>query len=107
MSFDDYQKEAATFEVPSDYQLEALVLGLVGEAGEVAEKFKKIYRDKNGQYTKTDTSELKKELGDVLWYTAVLGKFLGHSLQSIAEDNITKLGDRKSRNVITGHGDNR
>jgi NTP pyrophosphatase (non-canonical NTP hydrolase) len=107
MGFDDYQKKAATFEVPSDYRLEALVLGLVGEAGEVAEKFKKIYRDKNGAYSPSDVNELKKELGDVLWYTAVLAKFFDHSLQDIADTNIEKLSDRKTRNVITGKGDNR
>lgn len=79
-------------------------LGLVGEAGEVANKVKKILRD-------GDTAELRTairgELGDVLWYAARLADELGVSLTTVAADNLDKLRDRKARGVLGGSGDNR
>lgn len=83
------------------------VLGLVGEAGEIAEKFKKLVRDHDADLSKLDIEDMKKELGDVLWYVAVLGDFLGIKLEDIATKNIAKLADRAQRNLITGSGDNR
>lgn len=82
-------------------------LGLVGEAGEVAEKIKKIIRDRNGDYTDEDILEIKKELGDVLWYVAVLANEFEISLLDIAKTNIAKLQSRKERGKIQGNGDNR
>jgi NTP pyrophosphatase (non-canonical NTP hydrolase) len=105
---DDYQVEAEMFAVypevatGSDKELSYLTLGLVGEAGEVAEKIKKKIRD--GKFDKHETA---KELGDVLWYLANLAAALDYSLAGIAYDNIKKLTDRKQRNVIQGSGDNR
>jgi NTP pyrophosphatase (non-canonical NTP hydrolase) len=82
-------------------------LGLCGETGEVSEKIKKILRDNNGEISEAKLGELKKELGDVLWYLANLATELGLSLDAIAEDNLKKLMDRQNRNVIHGNGDNR
>lgn len=77
-------------------------LGLVGEAGEVAEKIKKVIRDK--EFSK---SEVEKELGDVLFYVTALSNYIGSSLQKVANVNLEKLHDRKARNKIHGSGDNR
>jgi len=78
-------------------------LGLVGEAGEVAEKLKKSIRD----YSMFDKDAVMKELGDVLFYVAALSNFYGGSLQTIAEMNQKKLDDRQLRGVLHGSGDNR
>ena len=83
------------------------VLGLTGEAGEVAEKFKKILRDKDGVVTNEDAQEIVKELGDVLWYITAIASDLGYDLQAVAETNADKLLSRLERNVIQGSGDNR
>jgi NTP pyrophosphatase (non-canonical NTP hydrolase) len=82
-------------------------LGLAGEAGEVADKIKKILRDKNGQISKEDRQEISRELGDVLWYIAQLATELNLSLDEVAQNNLTKLLSRLERNVIGGNGDNR
>tara|TARA_X000001382_G_scaffold89141_1_gene63842 strand:+ start:1596 stop:1922 length:327 start_codon:yes stop_codon:yes gene_type:complete len=77
-------------------------LGLVGEAGEVAEKIKKVVRDK--EFSK---SEVEKELGDVLFYVTALANYIGTDLQTVATVNLEKLHDRRDRNKIHGSGDNR
>ncbi len=82
-------------------------LGLVGEAGEVAEKIKKILRDKNGQMSAADKQEIVKELGDVLWYIQSLADVLEVPLSHVAEVNLTKIHSRKARGVTRGSGDNR
>lgn len=84
-------------------------LGLAGETGEVIEKIKKMIRDKDGVFhpTPEDIEELKKELGDVLWYLSAIAEYNGLSLQAIAENNLQKLEDRKERGKIHGSGDNR
>lgn len=82
-------------------------LGLTNEAGEVAGKIKKIFRDKAGVIGEADREALKSELGDVLWYLAQVATELELSLDEIAEHNIAKLLDRQSRGVIQGEGDNR
>ena len=110
MNFNDYQKQALTTVLSTnDYFKDTLhwVLGLNGESGEVAEKVKKIIRDKNGEISEEDKIELGKELGDVLWYIAVFANQLGLSLDDIAADNLKKLADRQKRNVLKGSGDNR
>lgn len=83
------------------------VLGLTGEAGEVADKFKKIIRDKAGIVSNEDKFEVVKELGDVLWYVTTIAHLLGYSLEDVARKNNEKLAARKANNVLHGNGDNR
>jgi NTP pyrophosphatase (non-canonical NTP hydrolase) len=83
------------------------VLGLVGEAGEIANSFKKAIRDENGIVTAEKAADLAAELGDVLWYAANLASELGYPLELIAKKNLQKLKSRQARGVIAGSGDNR
>jgi NTP pyrophosphatase (non-canonical NTP hydrolase) len=78
-------------------------LGLVGESGEVSEKIKKLFRDKN----KFSDEEVLKELGDVLFYTVALANIFNGNLKKIMEMNMDKLDDRQQRGVLKGSGDNR
>lgn len=87
--------------------LSYVALGLVGEAGEVANKVKKILRDKGGTVTDEDRTELSKEVGDVLWYLTRFADEIGYALEDIAQKNVEKLRSRKERGVISGSGDNR
>ncbi len=82
-------------------------LGLAGESGEVAEKIKKVIRDKNGIMDDTTKEELKKELGDVLWYITQIASELQIPLDAVATTNIEKLYSRMERNKLGGSGDNR
>lgn len=110
MTLDDYQQQALTtvFSSGDDFKdLLLWVLGLNGEAGEVAEKVKKIIRDKDSQVSDEDKRELAKEIGDVLWYLAVFAHQIGFPLNDIAQQNIDKLQSRKARGVLGGNGDNR
>jgi NTP pyrophosphatase (non-canonical NTP hydrolase) len=108
-AFDEYQEEARTTAVYPDLgsNLQYPTLGLCGESGEVAEKVKKIYRDKGGVFSALDTLELEKELGDVLWYIANLASELGLRLSEIASNNLYKLKSRADRDKLHGEGDNR
>lgn len=115
MTFDEYQKQALTtdsFSVEgkpalNDPSYISKILGLAGESGEVAEKYKKIIRNQDGVINPEDRHELVKELGDVLWYCAVLAKYLDADFEEVAAQNLKKLADRKKRDVIKGKGDNR
>ncbi len=108
MTFNDYQNEAVKTAVYPDH-LEILypALGLAGECGEVCEKVKKVFRDKEGVVSEETKTELAKELGDVLWYIANLATDLELTMDVIAETNITKLKSRRERGVIHGNGDNK
>lgn len=113
MDFQEYQEKSRvtakypeagdTFTYPT--------LGLVGEAGEVADKFKKHMRDNDilrpSQLSEEQKQELAKEFGDVLWYIAQLCSECGLSLTEVAEMNIDKLYSRMDRGVLGGSGDNR
>ncbi|XVV08401.1 nucleoside triphosphate pyrophosphohydrolase family protein [Actinoplanes sp. CA-131856] len=109
MNLDDYQKAALRTAAPRDKHNEVfhLLLGLVGETGEIAEKAKKVVRDHGSDFSRWDTGDLKKELGDVLWYVAVLADHFDLTLGEVAEANIAKLADRSRRGVLSGSGDNR
>ena len=110
MTFNDYQKRALTTVISNrDKFKDTLhwVLGINGEAGEVAEKVKKIIRDKDGKITAADRQELAKEIGDVLWYLAVFAHDLGFSFDEVAQANLKKLQSRKARGALSGSGDNR
>ena len=82
-------------------------LGLANEAGEVAGKIKKIFRDKGGIFGDAEREALTGELGDVLWYLAQVATELDLSLDAIAQANITKLRSRQERGKLGGDGDNR
>tara|TARA_B100000965_G_scaffold303244_2_gene261938 strand:- start:27 stop:356 length:330 start_codon:yes stop_codon:yes gene_type:complete len=82
-------------------------LGLVGEAGEVAEKVKKVLRDNKGVFDLESKEAIKKELGDVLWYLSNLCTEFGFSLDDVALLNLKKLKSRASSGKISGSGDNR
>ena len=82
-------------------------LGLANEAGEVAGKIKKIFRDKEGLISVSDKQALEAELGDVLWYLAQVATELGLTLDDIAVRNLAKLLDRQARGRIGGDGDHR
>ena len=115
MTLDEYQTKALVTELmdrpdnvnANDPAFVAKILGLVGEAGEVAEIVKKIVRDKEGKISAGDKQEIKKELGDVLWYIAVMSDYLNLSLGDVAQTNIDKLMSRKQRGTSRGSGDNR
>lgn len=87
--------------------LQYAALGLVNEAGEVAGKIKKIYRDNNGVLTEDLVDGIVAELGDTLYYLARVAKECGYPLGHVAYANISKLQDRKERGVLGGSGDNR
>ena len=82
-------------------------LGLVGEAGEVAEKVKKVIRDKKGIFDEESKNGIKKELGDVLWYLSNLCTEFNLSLEDVALQNLDKLRERAKRGKISGSGDDR
>lgn len=109
MKFNEYQQQAATTNIITDPTLQPIcyALGLCGEAGEVAEIIKKNIRNADGDFLKIDTDNLKKELGDVLWYISMLANNFDIPFNDIAESNIKKLNDRKDRGVIMGVGENR
>ncbi len=109
MTFNQYQKQSRKTAIypNKDKNFVYPTLGLVGEAGEVAEKIKKILRDKNGIINNEDKMEISKELGDVLWYIAQLASELNLSLDKIAKENIQKINSRQKRNILRGNGDNR
>ena len=108
MNLNEYQKQAMQFNnMPKEYAIVFPALGLNGEAGEVAEKVKKVLRDNNGAFTGEKCLEIAKELGDCLWYVAALANSIGYTLDEIGEMNIHKLMSRQQRGVIHGDGDNR
>ncbi len=109
MNFNEYQSIARSLAIYPNLgnNLTYVVLGLNGEAGEVAEKLKKVIRDDNGIISEEKRNEFKKELGDNLWYLANTAAELNFTLEDIAQTNINKLLSRKERNVLNGSGDNR
>jgi NTP pyrophosphatase (non-canonical NTP hydrolase) len=108
MDLSFYQRKALQTAIyPDDQRISYPAMGLAGEVGEVMNKIKKVYRDKQGVFDKETKKDLSKELGDVLWYLAVLSQDLGQSLDTVAQNNLDKLASRKERGALSGSGDNR
>lgn len=113
MKIDEYSEQAISTLLGEhaitdmDATLLSQVFGLVGESGEVAEKFKKLIRDKKGQISEEDKAEILKELGDILWYVNSVSTLLGSSLEEVAQKNLDKVLSRKARGATRGSGDNR
>ena len=102
---DMYQKVAKTTAIyPREQAIIYPSLGLTGEAGEVANKVKKIIRDGTNQNI---IQEISNEIGDVLWYVALLADDIGCKLSDIANDNLIKLENRKKKGTLHGSGDGR
>ena len=113
MKFNEYQDKAAKYDLAeASNDLKSVgfiekVLGLVGEAGETADKIKKILRDKDGVVSDEDRELIVKELGDTLWYIASISRYLEVPLSEVASRNIDKLESRYQRNKLHGEGDER
>ena len=109
MDFKTYQKRAReTAQYPNLGSNNIYpTLGLVGEAGEVAEKVKKVLRDKKGIFDQDSKNAIKKELGDVLWYISNLCTELNFTLDEVAAQNLEKLRLRAAKGMISGSGDDR
>jgi NTP pyrophosphatase (non-canonical NTP hydrolase) len=117
-TFDNYQQDTGTTAIYPNAGLgtaDAItytILGLIGEGGEIANKWKKFFRDNDPNVYPSDAieaykSDIAKELGDVLWYASQLAIELGINLGDVAADNIRKLQARKASGTIHGSGDNR
>ena len=100
-----HARETAIY--PDDRRIIYPTLGLTGEAGEVADKVKKVIRDAHEEFTPEKKLEIVKEIGDVMWYCATLARDLGYELDDVAQMNVDKLRSRMQRNHLTGSGDNR
>jgi NTP pyrophosphatase (non-canonical NTP hydrolase) len=109
MNFQEYQEKSRKTAIypNSGENFIYPTLGLAGEAGEVAEKIKKVIRDNDGKVTEEKRGEIEKELGDVLWYVSQIASELGITLNDVAEKNIEKLYSRMERGKLSGSGDNR
>lgn len=109
-TFNEYQRESAVTDLGTPDGMTPLVyyaLAINGEAGELAEKVKKIYRDKGGNVTDADRDAIVSEGGDMLWYLARLCEEVGVSLDGMARRNVEKLQGRLIRKTLQGSGDDR
>ena len=109
MDFEEYQKKAGKTAIYPGIGKNFVypTLGLAGEAGELANKVKKIIRDHESVIKEEHREDMKGELGDVLWYVAQTATEFGLSLEDVAQANIEKLASRHSRGKISGSGDSR
>lgn len=108
MALNEYQRLALETAVyPEEYNIIYPALGMAGEAGEVADKVKKVIRDNNADFSPLKCEEIAMEIGDVLWYCAVLADRIGYRLDTIARMNNRKLKSRQLRGKLGGNGDNR
>lgn len=93
---------AATFDA-----VNYCLVGMAGEVGEVMNKWGKVIRDQNKQWTEEQAQDFAKEIGDVLWFATRAVDEFGFSVEKILHDNLQKLKSRHARGVISGSGDNR
>lgn len=110
--FDEYDTEAAVTDRHDWHKMGCTPevycsLALAGEAGELANKVKKVHRDHGGIWTPELRRDAMLELGDVLWYASRLAFYLGYSMVQVAIENIKKLRDRQARGTLAGSGDHR
>lgn len=118
-TLDDYQELAATTRMKSCNNFTYLAFGLVAEVGEVCDKIAK-WRRKGKAFMQNDqitfntsyekdaeeyVMELAKELGDVMWFVAMLSRGFGLDLSDVATLNIAKLAERRQKNTIVDHAD--
>tara|TARA_R100001460_G_scaffold29156_1_gene58089 strand:+ start:52 stop:453 length:402 start_codon:yes stop_codon:yes gene_type:complete len=105
---DMYQQVAKTTAIyPREQAIIYPTLGLTGEAGEVANKVKKIIRDGTNKNNENLVQEISAEIGDCLWYISILADDIGVKLSDIANSNIEKLANRQKKGTIHGSGDTR
>lgn len=104
MDLTTYQFTAFSTALPSAKTVSYMTLGLAGEAGEIANKVKKLIRDED---TPERREAIAAELGDVLWYVAGLATVLGHDLSKLAQANLDKLAARAAKKTLQGSGDDR
>lgn len=111
LTFDEYQERSQARAVYPQAGLGVNftypALGICGEAGEVAEKVKKVERDGHGVMTDEARAAITKELGDVLWYVAAMCRELGISMEDAARVNLDKVDGRHARGTLHGSGDDR
>lgn len=108
MNLNEYQESAKkTAFYPERNKLVYPVLGLSGEAGEVANVVQKLMRDKGMELEDEDRKRVASELGDCLWFMAAIASDIGYDLELVAKMNLDKLADRMARGKIGGSGDNR
>ena len=114
MTLDEYQKQAKQTALYGQTLADKVkpiylypTLGLAGEAGEIVEKVKKLVRNDDGKISEEFRADIKKELGDVLWYVAQLATEFDVSLEEIAKLNGEKLRSRMERGKLHASGDNR
>ena len=108
MTLNEYQAGARRTAIyPESRRIIYPTLGLTGEAGEVADKVKKVIRDNNDEFTAERRHQIALELGDVMWYAASLAHDLDYTLDDICQMNLDKLASRMQRDKIHGDGDER
>ncbi len=108
MDVNVYQDRAvATAIYPETHKITYPALGMAGEAGEVANKVKKIIRDGKKSLPDDWQQQLASEIGDVLWYCAALARDLDMSLATIMAANLDKLKARQEQGTLGGSGDKR
>ncbi len=108
LTLNEYQDRTGDTRIyPDNVQVLYPAMGLAGEAGEVLNKLKKVYRDDGGVLSEEKRLAMVDELGDVLYYIAALAADLQEDLGDIAQANLDKLAARKQRGTLSGSGDQR
>ncbi len=107
MDINEYQTKTGETQLPQCRNLDYLMLGLIGEVGELANKYKKVLRDQDGRIYANNMADFNSELGDVAWYWARILDFLGVEASNCLKGNLDKLNKRKEEGKLQGSGDNR
>lgn len=119
MTATEYEQQAhRTLAKSTAENIAYLGFGLMAEAGEVADKIAKAVRRGEIEINNNEiifvrgncfqfTDNIVDELGDVLWFVAMMARRLGVSLEEVMRRNLDKLADRQNRGVIIGDGDKR